>query len=240
MALQDENWKSAMHAEYEALLRNKTWSLVPLPSSQKLIGCKWVFRLKLKPNGDIDRYKARLVAQGYTQAYGLDYFETFSPVVKPETIRIVLSLAVSFNKPIRQLDVHNAFLHGDLMEEVYMKQPTGSESTSYPNQVLKLHKALYGLKQSPRVWFSNLSSCLLEWGLIASMADSSMFVLKSGLQVVIFLIYVDDILVTGNSLSFIQHYISALHDRFSLKDMGELSYFLGIQVVRTKDGLHLS
>lgn len=108
LALQDPKWKAAMESEYSALLHNNTWSLVPLPGDRKIIGSKWVFRIKLKPNGEIDRYKARLVAQGYTQAYDIDYFETFSPVVKPATIRIVLSLAISHGWSVRQLDVHNA------------------------------------------------------------------------------------------------------------------------------------
>lgn len=121
-----------------------------------------------------------------------------------------------------------------------MKQPGGFESPTHPSHVLRLHKALYGLKQSPRAWFSKLSACLLEWGFVASKADSSMFVFKSSLHIIIFLIYVDDILVTGSSLSLIQHFISALNLRFSLKDMGKLSYFLGIHVTRNSNGLHLS
>ena len=111
---QDPNWKLAMEQEYQALLKNQTWYLVPPPSNAKIIGCKWVFKLKHKPNGSIDRYKAQLVAQGFHQTYGIDFFETFSPVVKPCTIRLVLSIVVSSNWPIKQLDVHNAFLNGDL------------------------------------------------------------------------------------------------------------------------------
>ncbi|WJZ88956.1 hypothetical protein VitviT2T_008211 [Vitis vinifera] len=111
---QDPNWKLAMEQEYQALLKNQTWSLVPPPSNAKIIGCKWVFKLKHKPDGSIDRYKAQLVAQGFHQTYGIDFFETFSPVVKPCTIRLVLSIVVSSNWPIKQLDVHNAFLNGDL------------------------------------------------------------------------------------------------------------------------------
>ena len=137
-ALQDPNWKLAMEQEYQALLKNQTWSLVPPPSNAKIIGCKWVFKLKHKLDGNIDRYKARLVAQGFHQTYGIDFFETFSPVVKPCTIRLVISIVVSSNRPIKQLDVHNAFLNGDLQEQVFMMQPPGFEDSSFPTHVCRL------------------------------------------------------------------------------------------------------
>lgn len=171
-----------------------------------MLGANGFFRIKLKSIGEIDRYKARLVAQGYTQAFDIDYFETFSPVVKPPTIRIVLSLVVNYGWLIRQLDVHSAFLHDELKEEVFMKQPVGFEISLYLNHVLRLHKALYDLKQSPRAWFPKLSSCLLSWGFVASKADSFMIFFKASSQIVIFLIYVNDILVTENCLSLIQRF----------------------------------
>lgn len=161
-------------------------------------------------------------------------------MVKPATIWIVLSLVVSCGWSIRQLDVHNAFLHGELNEEVYMRQPSGFEHFKIFNHDLQLHKALYGLKQSPRVWFSKFSSCLLNWGFEASKADTSMFVYKVGSHIVVFLFNVDDFLVTGNSLFLIQRYISDLHLQFSLKDKSNLTYFLGVQVVRNKNGMLLS
>ncbi|KAJ9550796.1 hypothetical protein OSB04_014841 [Centaurea solstitialis] len=135
-ALTDPNWITAMEREISALHQNHTWTLVPKPPNANIVGSKWVYKLKLKPNGDIERYKARLVAKGYSQTEGLDYFETFSPVVKPTTIRIVLSLATAHNWFIRQLDVQNAFLHGDLSEQVYMSQPPGFVDSSNPNLAL--------------------------------------------------------------------------------------------------------
>ena len=123
-----------------------------------LIGCKWVFRIKRKADGSIDSYKARLVAKGFHQQQGIDFKETFSPVIKPTTIRLILSLAITFNWPLRQLDVQNAFLHGYLNEEVYMVQPSGFQDHHFPTHVCKLNKALYGLKQAPRAWYHRLSS----------------------------------------------------------------------------------
>jgi len=142
----DKNWVSAMNNEYQALLRNRTWHLVPRPKGKNIIGCKWVYKIKRKADGTIDRYKARLVAKGYKQQYGIDYEDTFSPVVKAATIRLILSIAVSRGWSLRQLDVQNAFLHGVLEEEVYMQQPPGYTDKVHPSYVCKLDKALYGLK----------------------------------------------------------------------------------------------
>jgi histone deacetylase 1/2 len=174
-ALKDSNWTQAMDLEIAALHKNHTWDLVDQPAAVNIIGCKWVYKLKHKPDGSIDRYKARLVAKGYHQTLGLDYFETFSPVVKAATIRIILTVAISFQWEIRQLDVHNAFLNGELKEQVYMTQPPGYEDPKFPTKVCRLKKALYGLKQAPRAWFQRLSSALLQWGFSNSRTDSSMF-----------------------------------------------------------------
>ena len=153
-----------MEVEYTTLLKTNTWTLVPPHPYGNVIACKWVFKLKYKLDGSTDRYKARLVAKGFNQTPGVDYFETFSPVVKPSTIRIVLSLALFFWWPIRQLDIQNAFLNGDLQEQVYMRQPPGFVNTQNTSHVCCLHKALYGLKQAPRAWFTKLSSYLLILG----------------------------------------------------------------------------
>ena len=145
-ALDDPKWKKAMDEEYSALMRNKTWHLVPNQKGKNIVDCKWVYRIKKKADGSIDRYKARLVVEGFKQRYGIDYEDTFSPVVKAATIRLVLAIAVSRGWSLRQLDVQNAFLHGVLEEEVYMKQPSGFENKNAPSHVYKLDKALYGLK----------------------------------------------------------------------------------------------
>ena len=157
-----------MMVEYTALKKNKTWHLVPPRQGKNLIDCKWVFRVKRKSDGTVDRYKARLVAKVFKLRYGIDYEDTFSPVVKATTIRLVLSIVVSRGWNLRQLDVQNAFLHGVLEEEVYMKQPPRFESKSNSSFVCKLDKALYGLKQAPRAWYSRLSHKMQSLGFVPS------------------------------------------------------------------------
>jgi histone deacetylase 1/2 len=196
--LHDKNWKEAMDSEYTALMKNKTWHLVPPQKGNNVIDSKWVWKKKYKADGSLDKYKARLVAKGYKQRYGIDYEDTFSPVVKPATIRVVLSLAVSQGWNLCQLDVSNAFLHGHLEEVVYMKQPPGYEDETLPEYVSKLDKALYGLKQAPRAWYPRLSTKLHMLGFEASKADTSLFFFfRKGSLVMFVLVYVDDIIVAS-------------------------------------------
>jgi hypothetical protein len=233
------HWQVAMQLEYDALMSNGTWSLCPRPLSQNIIRNKWVYKVKRLANGSIERFKARLVAKGFDQQCGVDYMETFSPVIKPSTIRIILSLAVHFSWSIRQLDVSNAFLHGHLAEEVYMEQPQGFHDKNQPDFVCRLHKAIYGLKQAPRAWFTRLSTFLLDIGFTASLVDNSLFVLISGAVQIYILVYVDDIILTGTHPLALTSLICKLQQEFPLKDLGPLSFFLGIQVSRSSHGLHL-
>ncbi|KAM1452490.1 hypothetical protein ACFX2I_039449 [Malus domestica] len=239
-ALKVPVWYSAMQEEIEALYSQNTWSLVDLPPNKNLVGCKWVFKIKRNADGSIARHKARLVAKGFSQEQGLDYGETFSPVVKPTTVRLVLALAAQFNWPLRQLDVKNAFLHGILNEEVYMSQPPGFEDSRYPYLVCKLHKSLYGLKQAPRAWNDRFTQFLPQLGFNNTYSDSSLFVKCVGAEIVILLLYVDDIIITGSAAATIQQVIAQLTTEFELKDLGPLHFFLGIQITRTASGLLLS
>ncbi|PKI66777.1 hypothetical protein CRG98_012783 [Punica granatum] len=178
MARKHSQWRIAMQEEYQALLQNDTWDLVPPKPTQNIVGCKWMYRIKQKADGTIDRYKARLVAKGFNQREGVDYEETFSPVIKHVTICTILSIAVSLQWPVRKLDVKNAFLHWHLFEEVYMSQPSGFIDPSRPHHVCHLKRFLYGLKQAPRAWFQCLSNFLFKIEFRDSKADSSLFILQ--------------------------------------------------------------
>jgi hypothetical protein len=166
-----------MEHEYQALLRNETWTLVPPPPRVNVIDSKWVFKVKKHSDGSIERYKAHLVARGFRQRYGLDYQDTFSPVVKPNTIRLLLSIAVTRGWSLCQLDVQNAFLHGLLEEDVYMRKPPGFSDPDHPNHIFRLTKALYGLKQAPRAWHARLATALCAHGFTPSTSNSSLFLL---------------------------------------------------------------
>ena len=239
-ASKSTKWVAAMNVEYQALLRNKTWCLVSPPSDAHVVSHPWIYKIKYKPDGSIDRYKARLVAQGFTQTVGIDYFDTFSPVVKPCTICLVLALAVNFQWPIRQLDIENAFLNRDLQEEVYMSQPLGFVDSNFPHYVCKLNKALYGLKQTLRAWFHKLWITLIQYGFNSSRAYSSLFFYHTEKDTIILLVYVDDILVTDSDPSLVSHFITSLQQTFSLRDLGCISDFLGIQVHRQGSTLHMT
>jgi len=239
-AVEHPMWKEAMDAEFMALQRNNTWRLVPSQPGRNVIDCKWVYKIKRKADGSIDRYKARLVAKGFKQRYGIDYEDTFSPVVKAATIRLVLSIAISRGWNLRQLDVQNAFLHGVLEEEVFMRQPPGYLDKTYPDHVCKLEKALYGLKQAPRAWYYRLSMKLQELGFKSSKADTSLFFYRKGNTTIFMLIYVDDIIVASSSSAATKDLVETLRLEFALKDLGNLHYFLGIEVKKISDGIILS
>ncbi|WVY93987.1 hypothetical protein V8G54_033075 [Vigna mungo] len=238
-ACQHYHWQQAMLAEIQALEKNQTWSLVRLPPKKNVVGCKWVYKTKLNAAGSIERYKARLVAKGFTQTEGMDFFETFSPVVKITTVRFLLSIVVSRKWFLHQLDVDNAFLHGDLDEEVYMKPPPGLILPE-PNLVCKLHKSLYGLRQASRQWNSKLTSALLSCGFSQSTADHSLFIRKTATSFIALLVYVDDIVLTGDNMDDITTVKQFLNQKFRIKDLGNLKYFLGFEVARSQQGLILN
>ncbi|KAJ0790830.1 putative RNA-directed DNA polymerase [Helianthus annuus] len=238
-AMQDKRWVEAMKREIHALEANETWTLEQLPQGKRPIDSKWVYKIKYKPNGEVERFKARLVAKGFTQMEGVDYHETFAPVAKLVTVRTLLSVAVKRDWPTHQLDVNNAFLHGDLDEEVYMRIPQGF-SKQNETRVCRLRKSLYGLKQASRNWYQKFTRALLEVGYIQSKADYSLFTHKAGNLFVAILIYVDDVIITGNNSIKIEETKAYLDKRFSIKDLGPLKYFLGIEVARTSEGIVLN
>ncbi|GKD07386.1 ribonuclease H-like domain-containing protein [Tanacetum coccineum] len=200
----------------------------------------WLFKHKFHADGTLSRYKARLVANGSSQQLGVDFDETFSSTVKPATIRTVLSLVVSRQWPIHQLDVKNAFLNGDLSETVYMHQPLSFVDSRFPNHVCLLQRSLYGLKQAPRAWFQRFARYAIRDGFSHSRCDSSLFMYTQGSQVAYLLIYVDDIILTASSPALLQQIIDSLYKEFDMTDLGGLNYFLGISATRHSTGLFLS
>ncbi|OMO82468.1 Integrase, catalytic core [Corchorus capsularis] len=223
-----------------ALSRSNNKELVPPPKNRNIIGSKWVFHVKTNPDGSVSRFKARLVAKGFSQRLGLDYKDTFSPVIKPVTVRLVLCIAVTNNWPLHQLDINNAFLQGDLSKEVYMKQPAMFVDKNKPHHVCKLRKAIYGLKQAPKAWYLALSNFLKSYGFTNSVADTSLFIFHNDDCLLYMLVYVDDIVLTGNNSEFLQHFIQDLSTRFALKDLGRLNYSLGVEVTYNRSGIILS
>ncbi|KAL5707577.1 non-specific serine/threonine protein kinase [Ranunculus cassubicifolius] len=228
-----------MTEEYNALIQTNTWTLVPAHPSYSLVGCKWVFRLKQNADGSTNRYKARLVAKGFHQKEGLDYTETFSPVIKPFSIRIILNIALQYNWCLLQLDVSNAFLHGSMKEQVFMSQPPGFIDKTKPNHVCLLNRSIYGLKQAPRAWYERLVQALLQFGFHTSKCDTSLFIHYTSTTLTFILVYVDDIIISGNSTSFCKEVIHHLQQQFPVKELGPLHFFLGIEVTRTPNTIFL-
>ncbi|GJX04158.1 ribonuclease H-like domain-containing protein, partial [Tanacetum coccineum] len=235
-AFNDVNWHFAMRDEYNALIKNSTWTLVPRPPDVNVVRCMWIFRHKYLADGRLSRYKARLVANGSTQLEGVDVDETFSPIVKPGTIRTVLSLAASRHWP----DVKNAFLHEDLSETVYMHQPPGFRDFTHLDYVCLLQHSLYGLKQAPRAWFQRFASYITRVRFHHSRCDSSLFIFHQGEDTAYLLLYVDDIVLTASSSDLLHRIISSLNQEFAMTDLGSLNYFLGVSVTRDSSGMFLS
>ena len=238
-AVKFPEWRIAMKEELDAMELNKTWSVVSLPKGKQSIGCKWIYKIKYKSDGSIERHKARLVAKGYNQQEGLDFIETFSPVAKLVTVKVLLALATSHKWHLVQLDVNNAFLNGDLFEEVYMDLPLGYGRKG-ENQVCQLHKSIYGLKQASRQWYSKFSQTLVHFGFVQSKSDYSLFTKGSESSFVALLVYVDDIIITGPNSQIIDALKTFLHSQFKLKDLGSLKYFLGLEIATSTKGLVLS
>jgi hypothetical protein len=217
-----------MEEEYAVLLANHTWDLVPCPPSTNVVTGKWLFRHKLTSDGSLDRYKARWVLRGFTQRPGVDYDETFSSVVKFAPVRTVLSLALSRDWAIHQLDVKNAFLHGTLTETVYCSQPTGFIDEARPDLVCRLNRSLYGLKQAPRAWYSRFASYLASISFVEAKLDMSLFIYCRSDDTIFLLLYVDDIVLTESTADLLQRRIVTQQREFAMKDLGPLHHFLGI------------
>ncbi|KAE8686001.1 hypothetical protein F3Y22_tig00111088pilonHSYRG00304 [Hibiscus syriacus] len=226
-------WMIAMQEEIEALHKNNTWDLVPLPQGRKPIGNKWVFKIKRNGDNQVERYRARLVVKGYAQKEGIDFNEIFSPVVRLTTVRVVLVMCATLNLHLEQLDVKTAFLHGNLEEEIYMLQPEGFEEKEKKNLVCRLNKSLYGLKQAPRCWYKRFDSFIICLGYNRLNADPCAYFKRScDNDFVILLLYVDDMLVAGPNKDHIEELKAQLAREFEMKDLGSANKILGMQIHR--------
>jgi len=226
-----KKWMEAIKSELESIKENKVWSVVKRPNDKSTIQTRWIFKIKRNAENKPEKYKARLVAKGYCQEYGIDYYETFAPVVKVQTLRTIFALSAQQDMIVHQVDIHTAFLNGDLEEEIFIEPPPGIVTFS-KDEVCKLHKALYGLKQAPRAWNKSLVQFLSDFGLIQLKSDVCVFVNTE----LIVAIYVDDIIIASNELRKIEHFKKQLGDRFKTKDLGEVNYVLKIRVERIPNG----
>ena len=224
----------------DAFDKAKTWDLVPKPTNSNVVHCMWLYKHKLDAEGNPRRHKARLVANGKSQEHGIDYNDTFAPVVKPVTIRAVLEVSLARDCPIHQLDVKNAFLHGELEETIYMQQPPGFIDKEHPHHVCKLRKAIYGLKQAPRAWNLRFANFIKSLSFRSSEADASLFVFNQGSRKAYLLLYVDDIILTASDNSFLQSIIKTLQTEFPMSDSGKLHYFLGVKTDFNTNSIFLS
>jgi hypothetical protein len=235
-ALSDSSWVNAMHEKLENFKRNQVWTLVDPLRDVNVTGTKWVFKNKQGENGEVVRNKARLVVQWYSQVEGLDFGETFAPVAHLEAIRILLAFTAFKGFKLYQMDMKNAFLNGVIQEEVYVRQPPGLESHKYPDRVYKLSKVLYELKQAPRAWYTRLKMFLLEHGYVMRSVDKTLFTLNHGTDFLLVQIYLDDIIFGGSSHTLVSRFQEMMESEFQMSMMGELTFFLGIQVKQTKQG----
>jgi hypothetical protein len=238
-ALLDNDWILAMQEELNQFTRNDVWDLVPKPKGFNIIGTKWVFRNKLSEQGEVVRNKARLVAQGYSQQEGIDYTETFAPVARLESIRLLISFAVNHDITLYQMDVKSVFLNGYIDEEVYVHQPPGFENSKHPDYVYKLKKSLYGLKQAPRAWYERLSKFLLENDFTRGKVDTTLFCKSFKKDILICQIYVDDIIFGSTKTSLGKEFAKTMQAEFEMSLMGELKFFLGIQINQTPEGTYI-
>lgn len=238
-AIEDEKWRKAMNEEIGAIEKNNTWELTTLPKGHAAIGVKWVYKTKKNSKEEVKRYKARLVVKEYKQHQGIDYEEVSAPVARLETIRLIISLAAQNKWKIFQMDVKSAFLNGYLEEEVYVQQPPGFVVKRNEDKVLKLKKALYGLKQAPRVWNCRIDKYFQENGFTKCPYEHALYIKENDNGVLIVCPYVDDLIFTCNNPKTFEEFKRKMCCEFEMTDLGLMSYYLGIEVKQTEEGIFI-
>ncbi|GJX42891.1 retrotransposon protein, putative, ty1-copia subclass [Tanacetum coccineum] len=231
---ESNKWIDAMNAEIQSMMDNMVWVLVDLPPGCKTVGSKWIFKKKTDMDGIVHTYKARLVAKGYTQLYGVDYEETFSPVADIRAIRILISIAAFYDYEIWQMDVKTAFLNGYLDEDIYMVQPEGFVDPNHPRKVCKLQRSIYGLKQASRSWNKRFDEEIKRFGFDQNLDEPCVYQKASGSNVTFLILYVDDIIIMGNHIPSLQSVKDYLGKCFAIKDLGEATFILGIKIYRDR------
>jgi hypothetical protein len=229
-----------MDEELDQIEKNDTWELVPKPNNKNVIGTKWVFKNKLNEYRQVTRNKAKLVCKGYTQVEGINFEETFSPVSRMEAIRLLLSYACSKNIKVYQMDMKSTFLNGELEEEFYIEQPEGLQLSENTNYVCKLNKALYFLKQAPRAWYSRLDKYLQQVGFKKGSANNNLYIKVTQDSILLIEVYVDDIIFGSIDDRLSHRFAKDMHNEFEMSLLGELSFFLGLQIHERNQGIFIS
>ena len=236
-AMKDSNshkWIDAMNEKIKSMADNDVWDIVPLPKGARPIGRKWIFKTKRDSKGNVEKYKARLVAKGFTQKEGIDYKETFSPVSLKDSLRIILALVAHFDLELHQMDVKTAFLNGDIEETIYMVQPENYVSGDAKSMVCKLKKSIYGLKQASRQWYYKFHNVIISFGFEANLVDECIYLKFCGSKFVFLVLYVDDILLASNDINMLHETKKFLMNNFEMKDLGDASFVLGIEILRNR------
>ena len=234
-----EEWNIANQSEINSLLQNDTWILVDLPAGRQAIKCGWVWRIKLKEDNSVLKYKSRLCAKGYSQVHGIDYFDTFAPTGRIDTLRLFLHLCIQFQLTQHQIDIVSAFLMAPLHEDIYMTQPPGFISSKFPDKVCKLQKSIYGLKQAPRLWNFEMNHCLTSLGFTAHLVSPCIYIkTESDSTFSLIFLWVDDIII-GSTLARMQSIKDSVALHFQITDLGQATYFLGLQFERNTSNKHI-
>jgi hypothetical protein len=238
-AIQKKEWADAMTEEYQSIIKNDVWEIVPRPKSKDVVSSKWLFKIKHADDGSIEKCKARFVARGFSQKEGIDYEETFAHVARYTSIRTIIALATKMKWKLHQMDVKTAFLNGVIEEEMYIEQPQGFEVEDRKSHVCKLKKALYRLKQAPGAWYGRINSFLTSLGFTKSKADSNLYFKVMNDEPVILLMYVDDLFLTREE-KLITECKKKLASEFEMKDLGLMHYFLGLEVWQSPERIFLN